>query len=88
MVDDELPVANVDIEWHRLHALQDLSICHVRLQLGQGTVGLLQLHHLRHISFAGSSVHSDKDRRCFAALMQDFARLCPAVKLVFDSESG
>ena len=79
-------MANVDIEWHRLHVLQDLSICRVRLQLGQGIVGLLQLHHLRHISFAGSSVHSDKDRECFAGLMHTFARLRPEVKLAFYSK--
>ena len=84
---DELPVANLDIEWHRLRALQDLFTCHVRLQLGQGTIGLLQLQDLRHNSFAGSLVHCDKDHGYFAALMQNFARLCPEVKLVFDSEN-
>lgn len=49
-----LPDANLDIEWHRLQDLQELCICQVMLQLGQGTASLLQLNCLRQISFAGS----------------------------------
>lgn len=43
---DEAPVVNVDIDWHRLHALQELSICSVRIQLGNEFAGLLRLCHL------------------------------------------
>ena len=55
----ELPDANLDIEWHRLKDLQDLSICDVntshilKLQLGQGFASLLQLDCLRQVSFEG-----------------------------------
>ena len=61
------------------------AMCRVRLQLGQGIVGLLQLHRLSHVSFAGSSVHRDKDHGYFADLMHTFARLRPEVKLAFYS---
>ena len=78
-------VLDLNIEWHRLQALQELSLCKCRLHLGHDVAGLLQLHHLRHISFAESTIDSPDDDECFAALMYNFARLRPQVKLVFDS---
>ena len=52
---DEAPVVNADIQWHRLRALQTLSICSVRLKLGDGFAGLLQLCHLSSIHFTSST---------------------------------
>ena len=83
----ELPVANFDIEWHRLQALQELSICQVELQIGQGFASLSQLPCLRQISLVGSSFHSERDGGYFAALMHVLARLRPQVKLVCDVKS-
>ena len=50
---DEPPAVNVDIDWHRLQALQELSICTVKLKLGNSVAGLVQLRHLRLSSFIG-----------------------------------
>lgn len=80
---NDCPVVSLDIEWKRLQALQELSICTVRAELGHEPAGLLLLQHLRQISFAGSSVHGAN--RCFAALIQQFARVHPQVKLIYSS---
>ncbi|DBA79721.1 TPA: hypothetical protein ACH3X1_008390 [Trebouxia sp. C0004] len=55
------PVVNIDMEWHKLQALQELSICicNCRMQLGSGIGGLLNLDKLQQISFQGSHVASD-----------------------------
>lgn len=73
---------DVNIDWCRLPALQEVSICNHRLHLGQSVGWLLRLPHLRLISFAGSTQDDDE---CFAALMYGFARNRPQVKLIFDS---
>lgn len=83
-VSEELPGADINIEWFRLQAMQELSICQVRLKLGQGVAGLLQLHCLKQISFAGSTFLTEKDRGYFDALMHILAELRPQVKLVHD----
>ncbi|KAL3155098.1 hypothetical protein ABBQ38_011160 [Trebouxia sp. C0009 RCD-2024] len=79
---DPVYVLNIDVGWHRLQALQELFLCDCKLKLGSGVAGLFQLHRLRHISFAGSTIHDGKDHECFAALLYNLARLCPHVKLV------
>ncbi|KAL3152700.1 hypothetical protein ABBQ38_012293 [Trebouxia sp. C0009 RCD-2024] len=84
--DDEDPVLNIDAPWDRLQALQILSICDFRLQLGAGlgVGGLLQLPHLREMSLHGSTV-GESDSECFAALMYNFARLLPQVQVACSS---
>ena len=82
---DQTSVLDVDIQWHRLQALQDLTIEGFGLRLGGGISRLLQLPCLRQVSFAGSTTHGPDDTECFAALVYSFAKLCPHVKLVFGS---
>lgn len=79
---------NIACEWHRLQALQVLSIGRFRLQLGPDAASLLQLQHLRQLSFEGSTsvVHSESDNEWFAALSSNLAELRPQVKLVVDQD--
>ena len=62
-------------EWHRLHALQDLSICSVRLQFGNGVAGLMHLYHLKSVSFAGSTFDgiNNTEPELLAAFIDKFA---------------
>ena len=64
---DGMSVLSIKIKWHRLQSLQCLSIRGVRLELGDGVAGLLQLHHLRKILFAGSMTDGEQNngRCCF-----------------------
>lgn len=80
---NDRPLVSLDIEWQRLQALQELSICTVRAELGHVPAGLLLLQHLRQISFAGSVVHGAN--RYFAALIQQFAGVRPQVNLIYNS---
>lgn len=82
---DEPYVLDIDIDWDRLQALQDLSICFCSLKLGHKVAGLLKLHCLKHISFGGSTVHDGNEADCFTALIYGLARVCPHVKVVVDS---
>lgn len=59
---------NIDCNWRRLQALQVLSIGAVRLLLKPDVASLLQLQHLRQLSFEGSVIHSESDDEWFAAL--------------------
>lgn len=80
--DDFAPVLNIDVGWDNLQALQILSICFFRLQLGtgRGIAGLLQLPHLRELSFDGSMIDgSDNDH--FTALMYNLGKLRPEVQV-------
>lgn len=70
-----------DIEWHRLRALQTLSIRALTLHLGPGFAGLLQLTHLREVSFSEIILHGQSDNAYFAALIDDLAMHCPQVKV-------
>lgn len=79
-----LPIIDLEAEWHRLQALQEMCICQVILQLGKGFAGLLQVDCLRQISFAGSAFYNEKDARVFAALVHEFGGLRPQVKLIHD----
>ena len=85
---DYLEVMNVNIDWCRLPALQELAICNFRLHLGQSVAWLLQLQHLRLISFEGSSQDDDIIDECFAALIYSFARNRQQVKLLSGFDSG
>lgn len=62
---------------YRLHALHDLSICNVQVQLCNGFAGLLilQLCHLRFIQFAGSRFDGKNniESELLAALTNKFA---------------
>ena len=71
--------SDLGIEWHRLQALQTLSI-HA-LHLGPSVAGLLRLRHLRQVSFSAVTLRSDSDHACFAAIIYNLARLCPQVKV-------
>lgn len=75
-LDDEL---DLGIEWHRLQALQTLSI-HA-LHLGPCVAGLLHLRRLRQVSFSALALSSDSDHACFAAIIYNLARLRPQVKV-------
>lgn len=77
-----LPFIDIDIEWHRLQALQELCICQTVLQRGKGFASLLELHCLRQISFARNTFNSEEDGAYLAALMYLFDRLRPQVKLI------
>ena len=70
---------DLGIEWHRLQALQMLSIR--ALHLGPSIAGLLHLHQLRQVSFSALSLSSGSDHACFAAIIYNLARLCPQVKV-------
>ena len=52
-------VLDLDIDWHRLQALQQLSICQGRLHLGDNIADLVDLHQLRVISFAHIIIDSE-----------------------------
>ena len=83
---DETLLLDLSIEWHRLQALQELSIRRFRLKFGDGVAGqgLLQLPHLRQISIAGSLCDDQQDNEQFAALVYNLARRRPQVKLNFE----
>lgn len=75
---------NIDCEWHKLQSLQEKSICRFSLRLGRGIASLLQLQHLRHMSFKGSVVHSKSDYESFTVFSGQLAKLQPQVRLVVD----
>ena len=79
-----LPFVDLDIEWHRLQALQELCICQTVLQPGKGCASLLQLHCLRQISLTRNTFYCEKDCADFAALMYFFNGLRPQVKFIHD----
>ena len=81
---DEAPVFHVDFEWHKLQALQYLSLESKKLSFGRNICGLLRLPQLQQCSFAGSATCGSYDANCLAALVYSFARLRPQVKLVFE----
>lgn len=76
---------DIDMEWHRLQALQDLSINKFTVNFGPGVAGLLQLQNLKQVSFAGSRTLGEDENECLCALVFNLARLRPQVKLVFDN---
>ena len=82
----EASVLSIDIAWHRLQALQDLSICNFRLELGDGVADLPKLLHLTKISFVGSTTRNDRDRDLFGALVNKLSTLPAQLKLLCDSE--
>lgn len=75
-----LPMLLVHIRWLRLQALQDLTISNFRLCLTDDIVGLLQLPHLTHLSFAGSVMKRDQHIEHFASFV---GSLGPHVTTVF-----
>lgn len=76
-------VLDIDIEWHRLQALQELLICNYTLCLGQNLDGLLQLQHLKRISLSGSTVN-EHDMKPFIDWHSKFVSLRPQVQLDHD----
>ncbi|KAA6419595.1 MAG: hypothetical protein FRX49_10520 [Trebouxia sp. A1-2] len=81
---------NVYIAWHKLQALQELSICNCTMQLGPGIGGLLKLDKLQQISFEDSCLGSDyniSNMSCFGAFVYHLARQRPQVKLLIDCGS-
>ncbi|KAL3156276.1 hypothetical protein ABBQ32_012549 [Trebouxia sp. C0010 RCD-2024] len=81
----EMSILDIDMEWHRLKALQDLSINNVVLRFGPGVAGLLQLQHLKQVSFTGNRTLGEADNEYLCALVFNLARLRPQVKLLFDN---
>lgn len=75
---------NIDCKWHKLQALQEVSICRFSLLLGRGIASLLQLQHLRHMSFEGSVLQSKSDHEAFTVVTGQLAKLRPQVTLVVD----
>lgn len=66
---------NADIEWQKLPALPSLAIWNVRLQLGMGFAGILQLCHLSSVEFTGSTFQCKDsiEAEALAALTNKFA---------------
>lgn len=77
----ELSQLSIVIEWHKLQALQHLSMRHSDVQLDD-LAGLLQLQHVRTISLYKCTINGED----FAEFIchQDLARLRPHVKLSLD----
>lgn len=78
--------AGLNINWHKLQALQHLSICNFTLMLDIDVGGLLQLQHLKEIWFAGCTVTGELN--AFVALMYNLARVHPHVNAHFNPEDG
>jgi len=89
--DCEETFVNINIDWHKLQALQELSICNCSMQLGPGIGGLLKLDKLQQISFQRNRIEADREDcdisnvSCFGALTYHLARLRPQVELLLDS---
>ena len=56
---------NINIAWHKLQALQELSICNYTMHLGLSIGGLLKLDNLQQVSFQDSWVASGYANNCF-----------------------
>ena len=69
---------NVNIDWHKLQALQHFAMYKTELQLDD-LVDLLQLQQLRTISCEGCTV----DRNDLAAFTSRLAKLRPNVKMIY-----
>lgn len=82
----EASVLSIDIGWHRLQALQDITLCSVRLKFGDGVAGLSKVQHLTQISFVGSTTHDNTDKDAFAALLCELSMMRPRLKLLSDLE--
>ncbi|KAL3152699.1 hypothetical protein ABBQ38_012292 [Trebouxia sp. C0009 RCD-2024] len=74
-IEYETSILDIDMEWHRLKALQDLSINKFTVNFGPGVAGLLQLQHLKQVSFAGSRTLGEDDNEYLCALVFNLARL-------------
>lgn len=79
----ETSVLDVDMKWHRLQALQNLSIHGFTMNLGPGIAGLLQLQDLRQILFAGSRTLVEQDNQWLCALIYNLAKQRPQVQVCF-----
>ena len=79
------PLLTADFDWCGLQALQSLCIQKCSVELGNGVASLLQLGHLKHISFAGSTFEGNNAVECLAALCYHFGRLHPDAKLVIQT---
>lgn len=68
-------ILNADIEWHRLHALQQLYLFNLTLQLGSGFADILQLCHLSVVRFPACKVEvkDNIEAEVLAALTKKFA---------------
>lgn len=80
----ETSVLDIDMNWHRLQALQKLSIHRFTMNRGPGVAGLLQLQDLRQVSFAGSRTLGEQDNQWLCALIYNLAKQRPEVKLCFE----
>ena len=58
---EDYSVMNISMPWCKLHALRDLAILNFRLQLGVEVAELLQLPHLRQVSFVDSIASGEYD---------------------------
>ena len=87
--DCEETEVNINIAWHKLRALQELSICNCTMRLGRRIHGLLKLDKLQQISFEDSSVSDcnyTSNMSCFGALTYHLARQHPSVKLLLGGD--
>ncbi|KAL3151098.1 hypothetical protein ABBQ38_012966 [Trebouxia sp. C0009 RCD-2024] len=74
-------VLSIAVPWHKLQALKVLVLCGFRLKLDVAVVSLLQLPHLKQITFADSIAAEEYDSECFTELVHNLARLRPEVNL-------
>ena len=82
---DKFPTLTSDFDWCNLQALQTLCILRCDVELGHGVASLLQLSHLKHVSFEGSTFEGSNGIECLAALCYRFASLRPDVELVLQT---
>jgi len=82
---DKFPKLTSDFDWCKLQALQTLCILRCSVELGQGVASLLQLSHLKHVSFEGSTFEGNNGNECLAALCYHFARSHPGTELVLQT---
>ncbi len=84
---DKFPKLTSDFDWCKLQALQTLCILRCSVELGQGVASLLQLSHLKHVSFEGSTFEGNNGNECLAALCYHFARSHPGAELVLQTRN-
>jgi len=82
---DTFPMLTCDFDWDKLQALQTLCILRCSVELDQGVASLLQLSHLKHVSFEGSTFEGNNGNECLAALCYHFARSHPGAELVLQT---
>ena len=83
-----LPILDVDLHWYKLQLLQQVSIDNCTLSVGLGTGALIHLPCLSSVSFVNSLPEGKASLECFAALMDNFAKLRPQLQVMLATSSA